>query len=230
MEHQEETPVYAQLTQLLKEKLMEQHYHVEFNQERISLTVDQQVEVIVSDVVEEGLHPHLMKQIYLIVHPEYFPKGIVEYLVGVGTTLQEKMETGIQNFLGTILPPILDGFNDTHDPELDFHDDNGMLWHPKPGQLGLQGSWEEEPETDDLRALLNAKLQSVIPNQKFNWLKIYAAKDGEGKVTLDCNLNNEPWEAGSQVVLSVAQSWKNPPIFCAIKQFIMYRRCDAFDI
>ncbi|MBV8251289.1 MAG: hypothetical protein JO154_01680 [Chitinophaga sp.] len=229
MKRQEDTPVYEQLTHLLKEKLMEQHYHVEFNPERISLMVDHQVEVVASDVIQEGLHPNLTKLVFVVMHPEYFPDGIVEYLVGVGTTLHEKLESGIDNFLSTIFPPIMDGFNDTHDPDLDFNDRDGILWHPKEGQIGLQGNWEEEPETASMREILNIFLKSIIPNQKFNWLKIYAAKDGQGNITHECNLNNQPWEAGAKVVADFAADWKNPNIFCGLKQFIVYRRCDAFD-
>lgn len=224
---QQSSPVYLQILEALKVKLLEQHYHVTWLQEEEMLLVDEVLEIAADYEPTPDAHPHVMKMIYVVRHRDYFPKGIVEFLAGIGSTLEERIDSGNQNFLQLILPPIMDSLNPTHDEELDLVDNQDNTWHVKPGDIGLQGTWEEQPEDDIILLQLHELLKEKLAEQSqpFCWLKVYAVLNNEGNKIHECNFNNLHWEAGDSQISRMPDSWEKPEVFRGIKQFFVFRRC-----
>lgn len=185
------------------------------------------------EILEDpNLHPSVTKVGVLITVEDYFGKGLSEILAGIGNTMEQKVNSALQNLLTVTLPPILDAFTDSHDPNLDFSvsgERGEILWHPKLGNLGFQGQWSEYPEYDQLFGLLQGWVKDKMIDRKFNWLKIYLAKQGDGSIMGDCSLNNEFYEDGFKLLEEYANTWDNVDSFRAVKQFILFRRCDACD-
>lgn len=219
------------LQEELKRKLEEKGHSVRL--EDGSVFVDKKIEILTTIIDNPELHPHILHLHTVIVAGNYFPRGLTENLVGMGETMHEKVESALNNFLTVSLPPVLDAFTDSHYPGLDFETEtNGreILWHPKIGNFGLQGKWtdDERPKEDYFLELLKEKLKPLLIDRKFNWLKIYLAKQKDGEINGDCSLNNEFWEEGFKIIEESAKLWDNGnSSFRGIKQFILFRMCDA---
>ncbi|SHL45304.1 hypothetical protein SAMN05444266_103382 [Chitinophaga jiangningensis] len=224
---QQEQPVYVQILEALKIKLLEQHYKVNWLKEEETLLVDDVLEIAADYEPTPDGHPLVMKLVYVVIHREYFPKGIIEFLAGIGDTLEDRIDNGNNNFLQLVLPPILDSLNPTHNPDLDLVDDQDNEWHVKAGDMGLQGEWEEQPEDEVILLQLHEQLKEKLAEQSqpFCWLKVYTAINNDGTKIHECNFNNVHWEAGDEQISKIPESWDTPQVFKAIKQFVMLRRC-----
>ncbi len=194
------------------------------------LYADTKIGILIEIIEDPNVHPLVIKVGVKIAVEDYFPGGLKEVLAGIGETLEDKVNSTLNNLLSVTLPPILDAFTDSHNPQLDFTENNHgreILWHPKLGNYGFQGKWEEYPENDYIFKLLKDWLQDKLIDRKFNWLKIYIAKQPDGSITGDCSLNNDFCEDGYRILEEYAQTWKNRENFIAVKQFILFRQCDA---
>lgn len=218
------------LLEELQRRLVDLGHPAEKSPQYLSLTVDGELELATAILEEPGAHPSLLHLMVLAIHPVYFPNGIEEHLAGIGTTLAARVESALDNYLTLVLPAILDSFSDTHHPTLDYEDDAGVLWHPKPGAIGLQGKWPtQQPEGEPIFDLLEPPLQARRLPQKLNWVKVYIARQADGSISGECQLNNEPWVEGYALLEQYTASWPPTSDFQAQKQFIMLRRCDLYD-
>lgn len=217
------------LLQTLAKRLMAQGYMINISPAGNELTVSGALDIVTSIIESPDYHPSLVHLLIITKNADYFPQGITENIVGVGNTLEEKVETVLDNYLATTFPAIADSFLDGHDPEVDFNDHTGILWHPRPGALSLQGQWAEEPQGEPIFDLLKNKLAAIIPNKKLNWLKVYVARYQDDEIIAECLLNNEVWEDGLREVYRYVAGWPQRGVFLGQKQFMMFRRCDAFD-
>jgi len=104
-----------------------------------------------------------------------------------------------------------------------------ILWHPKLGNLTLQGQWNEQPQNEPFFELLKEKIKPKLTSNKLNWLKLYISKRADETIIGECLFNNEPWEEGLIDITKYAETWKIKSNFQGLKQFIMFRRCDAYD-
>ncbi len=193
---------------------------------------DRKIGVFMEILPDPALHPAVIKIGVRIVVEDYFGNGITEILAGVGDTLEQKVDSALKNLLTITLPPILEAFRDSHDPNLDFSESNHgryILWHPKLGQLGFQGKWDQLPVNDYLFKLIKPWIQEHLSDRKFNWLKIYIARQADGSISGDCSLNNDFHEDGFKIFGEYAETWENIERFRAVKQFILFRRCDVSD-
>jgi hypothetical protein len=126
----------------------------------------------------------------------------------------------------------MDSLTDSHYPDLDFlaiTEGREMLWHPKEGNVLLQGKWGA---TDDMPApyeLVQDELKTALADRKLNWLAMYVARQPDDDIIAECMLNNEAWEDGTKILHDYAQKWPQPGEFLGMKQFVMLRRCDAYD-
>lgn len=217
------------LLQVLAKRLMAQGYMINISATANELTVSGALDIATSIIESPDYHPNLIHLLVITKNKDYFPEGIVENIVGVGTTLDEKVETVLDNYLATTFPAIADSFLDGHDPEIDFNDFEGVLWHPRPGALSLQGQWEVEPAGEPIFELLKEQLANNIPERKINWLKVYVARYQDNAIIAECLLNNEVWAEGTHLVRQYAASWPQQGTFLGQKQFMAFRRCDQFD-
>lgn len=110
------------------------------------------------------------------------------------------------------------------------HDGKDILWHPKLGYLTSQGKWDTQPNNEPFFEILKDKIKSKLRIQKLNWLKLYISRQVDGSIIGECNFNNEPWDEGLIEITKYAASWKKTGEFQGLKQFVMFRRCDAHDI
>jgi hypothetical protein len=215
------------LLHILQEKLQALGLEVKRSEQYQAITVLPDLEIASAIISKPDYHPMLMHAVIFTIHPVYFQKGIEEHVVGLGSTPFEKAVSVADNFMSTTLKPIMDGFSDSHVPALDFYDQAGILWHPKPGTVALQGNQAIQTNNDMFINLLRERLRTSLPNQQFNWLKIYAARQADGSITVDCNLNNEVWETGRHLISVFVGMWPKGPDFMGMKQFIVFRRCDS---
>lgn len=222
----------AYLLESLISRLTKAGYKAEKHPQYLSLTVNGEVEIAFVIIDNPNNHPAILHLMVLTIHPKHFAGGIEENVVGLGTTIEEKVGSVLDNYINTTFLPIMDSFSDSHDAELDFMATaNGkeILWHPKPGLLTLQGRWGEQPEGEPFLALLQDKVKNKLTDNKLNWLKVYVSKQADGTVIGECLFNNEPWEEGLHDITRYALAWKPSSDFRGMKQFIMFRRCDAYD-
>ncbi len=213
----------------LGKKLSELNYEVNISQQYWLLTVNAELEIATAIIDSAENHPNLIHLMIMVSHKLHFPNGIKENIVGAGYNLQEKVDSVLKNFLGTTFPAIMDGFTESHMPELDFNDDKGVLWHPKLGGLWFQGQWENQPDGEPLFDLLKERLKTAMADQKFNWVKTYIARQPDGNIMAECLLNNVPWEDGYKEIYEYGKTWGQAGVFLGQKQFMMIRRCDLFD-
>ncbi|UYQ95714.1 DUF6348 family protein [Chitinophaga horti] len=217
------------LLQSLAKRLMAQGYMIDISETANELTVSGALTIATSIIESADYHPNLIHLLIITKNKDYFPEGITENIVGVGTTIEAKVETVLDNYLATTFPAIADSFLDGHDPEIDFNDGRGILWHPRLGALSLQGQWAAEPEGEPIFDLLKNKLAETIPNRKINWLKVYVARYQDDEVIAECLLNNKVWEEGTVAVRKYAANFPQQGTFLGQKQFMAFRRCDVFD-
>jgi hypothetical protein len=220
------------LIEALKTRLLEIGYPTERHLHYLALIVNGEVEITTAIIVNPDNHPSLLQLMTYTIHPKYFSNGIQECLVGVGTSFQDQVRAAINNYVNTTFLPIMDGFSDSHDSNLDFSstlDGKEVLWHPKLGNIGFQGQWNDHPENEYLFKLLKEKIKNKLTPNKFNWLKVYISRQPNDTIVGECLFNNEPWGEGLIDVTKYARSWQINDGFRGMKQFIMFRKCDAYD-
>ena len=213
-------------------KLIGMGYEVKRHPQYLQFLVNSELEIATNIIDNPGAHPSVMEVMVLAIHPTYFPNGIKEFFVGMGTSIQDQVKSALVNYIGSTFLTIIDALSDTHNPDLDFAvNTNGkdVLWHPKLGPLNSQGKWAEYPAEEYLFELLKDQIPNRLTANKINWLKIYVCKMADGKIMGDCNFNNEPWEDGLSMISEYAKGWNMNVDFLALKQFIVFRRCDAYD-
>ncbi len=220
------------LLETLINRLISLGYQAERHPKYLALVINSEIEIATFILDDPGNHPNIIHLMILTIHPVYFPAGIKENIVGFGTTMEEKVNSVIDNYINTTFLPIMDSFSDTHHPDQDFSTitNNGeILWHPKLGNLTLQGQWDELPQNEPLFEIVKDKLKTRLTSNKLNWLKLYISKRADGTIIGECLFNNEPWDEGLAGITEYARSWKMKSDFQALKQFIMFRKCDAYD-
>lgn len=215
----------------LYHKLDKMGYKVEKHPQYLSLIVNGDLEIAGMIIDEPNNHPSIIHAMFVTIHPVYFPEGIEEHLAGLGSTIEEKVETALVNYIQSIFLTIMDSLSDSHVPELDFMTMTGdqmVLWHPKIGDLMTQEQWmpiEGEP----LYEVIGEKVKKNLTGNKLNWIKLFAAKQPDGSVIAECILNNVPWPEGTAAIGAYAESWDTGGRFKTMKQFIMFRKCDEHD-
>jgi Family of unknown function (DUF6348) len=220
------------LLQNLRNRLLELGYEVERHSQYLALIVNAEIEIATTIVKNPNNHPIILHSMILTINPTYFAKGIEENIVGIGTTIEEKVNSVIDNYIETTFLPIMDSFSDSHNPDLDFYtimDSKEVLWHPKLGNLTFQGQWDYQPQNEPFFEIIKDKLKNKLTSNKLNWLKLYISKRADGTIIGECLFNNTPWEEGLTDITEYAKSWEMKSDFQGLKQFIMFRRCDAFD-
>lgn len=216
----------------LKDRLMAAGYHAEKHPQYLSLIVNTDLEIATVIMDNPGYHPSLLHLMVVTIHPQYFPDGIHEDIVGIGASFEDKVNSVLDNYLNTTFQPIMDSFTDSHNPALDFTtmvNGKEVLWHPKMGPLTLQGQWSDPPQNEPFYELLKDKLPGLLTNNKLNWLKLYIARQADGSLTGECLFNNEIWKEGLEEIAAYAYTWKMHSDFQGMKQFMVFRRCDASD-
>ena len=222
------------LLETLKGRLTSMGYQVEKNPEYLALTVNSQLEIATLIIQNPESHPSIVQVVVFTIHPVYFPNGIKENIVGFGNTIQEKVQTALDNYLNTTFRPIIDSFSDSHNPALDFYtttaDHKEILWHPKLGNINFQGKWQSYPDGEPIFDLLKDAVKQKLTSNKINWVKVYISKRANGNIIGECTFNNEPWDDGYTIVAGYAHRWAEKGEFHGLKQFMLFRRCDAFDL
>ena len=221
------------LIEVLKNKLISLGFDVEKNEEYLALSVNSELEIAVTVINNPNTHPSLIQLMILVIHPKYFPKGILDNVAGIGSSIHEKIDSALENYLKTTFNPIIESFSENHIPEIDFTtkiNDNKVLWHPNFGELMFQGEWKEFTDGEPLYDILKEKVKYKLSNQKFNWLKLYISKNSSDEIIGECIFNNEPWEEGLSIISEYAKNWdQKVDYFLAQKQFVIFKRCDKFD-
>jgi len=214
----------------LETLLSEMGYAIKRHTQYLALIVNDELEIGVMVMENADNHPSIMHLMVSASHPKYFPNGIIENIVGAGYTIEDQINTTLDNYINSTFITIMDSFSDSHDPDLDFItivNGKEVLWHPKLGALNAQGQWNEYPEGEPLYDLLKNEIPNQLTTDKINWLKIYISKRADSEIIGECLFNNAPWDAASNEIFNYAKTWEMPDEFKGLKQFIVFRRCDA---
>ncbi|MEZ4800265.1 MAG: DUF6348 family protein [Flavobacteriales bacterium] len=220
------------LLENLRNRLVALGYQVDKHPQYLALIVNSEIEIATVIIDNPNNHPSIIHLMTLTMHSKYFPNGIEENIVGIGTTIQDKVNSVINNYINTTFLPIIDSFSDSHNPDLDLSiimNGKEVLWHPKLGNLTLQGQWSDHPENELFFEIIKGKLKDKLTSNKLNWLKLYISKRADGTIIGECLFNNEPWQEGLADITEYAKSWKLKSDFQGLKQFIVFRKCDAHD-
>lgn len=215
----------------LKKSIEEKGNTVEFSTQYAAIIVNSEIEIATA-FIPGDFHPSLLPLLIITINKEYFPNGIESSIVGLGNTTEQKVKSAIENYLSNIFLPILDSFTDSHLEEFDFKSSSAgreILWHPKMSENSFQGKWIETHTEINLYSIVESQLKNKLSDKKLNWLKLYISRQPDGTISGECLLNNEVWEEGYYLLENYAKTWKDSGEFLGHKQFIMFRRCDAFD-
>ncbi|MGL5277005.1 DUF6348 family protein [Myroides sp.] len=217
------------LVNILIQRIIDLGYDVQLNEEELILIINDQLQIEFRIIRNPNYAKELIHLMVNTVHPIHFSEGIMESLVGIGITLEERIISAIDNYITSTFIPISESLTDTHSPEYDFMSDS-VLWHPTLSDLRIQGEYNQEVKGDELYLLLVDKLETVLnSNQKFHWLKMYISKQKSGEIIGDCLLDNEPWDNGLEILSDYISKYKVLSEFIGIKQFVVFRRCDKYD-
>jgi hypothetical protein len=214
-------------------RFIEMGYAIKRHTQYPALIVNDELEISFMVVENPDNHHNIMHLMVAASHQTYFPNGIIESVVGAGYSFEEQTNTALDNYINSTFVTIMDSFTDSHDPDLDFItivNGKEILWHPKLGTLNAQGQWNEYPEGEPLYDLLKSEIPNKLTTNKINWLRIYISKRVGGEIIGECLFNNAPWEAASNEIFDYAKTWEIPGEFKGLKQFIVFRRCDAYDV
>lgn len=220
------------LLDTLKNRLIELGYQVNRHPQYLALIVNSEIEIATFIIDNPNNHPNILHLMILTIQPKFFPNGIEENIVGIGMNIKDKVNSVIDNYINTTFLPIIDSFSDSHNPNLDLSiimNGKEVLWHPKLGNLTLQGQWNDQPQNEPLFEIIKGKLKNKLTQNKLNWLKLYISKQADGTIIGECLFNNESWEEGLADITEYAKSWKLKSDFQGMKQFIMFRKCDVYD-
>lgn len=220
------------LLETLRSRLIALGYQVDKHPQYLALIINSEIEIATFIIDNPNNHTSILHLMILTIQPKYFPNGIEENIVGIGTNIHDKVTSVIDNYINTTFLPIIDSFSDSHNPDLDFStiiNEKEVLWHPKLGNLTLQGQWNDQPENEPFFEIIKDKLKDKLTLNKINWLKLYISKRADGTIIGECLFNNEPWEEGLSDITDYAKSWKLKSDFQGLKQFIMFRKCDVYD-
>lgn len=143
--------------------------------------------------------------------PDYFPQGMMECLAGIGQNETAAATAAARIYTEGVLGTVLEAFEGRHEAALDVvspHD--GAVWHPILGLLQVQGAWVARSQEltaeyffEQLKPLLLVHLQP----QPFHWIKVYASRQRNKLFVGECQLDNEPWEAGLQLLEAITAAW-----------------------
>ena len=220
---------YLQLK--LKERIEDKGRTVEFSTEYAALIVNSEIEIATA-IMPGDFHSSILPLLTITIHKDYFPEGIESSLMGVGRTVEEKVESAIDNYISTTYSTIIESFNDTHSEEFDFtsiFNNREVLWHPEMSDNSFQGNWNETDDQTNLYSIIKNEVKNKLSDNKFNWLKLYISRQPNGEISGECLLNNVVWEKGYYLLEAYAKTWKDYDKFLGQKQFIMFRRCDLYD-
>jgi hypothetical protein len=218
------------LIQLLWIRLTAMDYRVKRHPQYQSLIVNEAVEIASVIIDDPNNHPLVMHAMILTMHSDYFPNGIEEHVAGLGETLEQKITSVIDNYVNSTFTTIMEGLSDKHDVRLDFTTTAAgetQLWHPCLGSTILQGKWITEPSNEAMYDLIKDKVKDKLTGNPFNWLKLYISKRDDGTIIGECSWNNEPWPDGLTELTHFAQTWEVDGAFYGMKQFIVFRKCNA---
>lgn len=228
----EETPISDNqyLINRLQQRITELGYQVEKHpQYSTSVIINGDLEIATAIIENPDYHPSLLHLLIITIHRNYFPDGIEENIVGIGENLETKVESVLNNYLNTTFEPIIESFSDTHDPDLDFFNEN-VLWHPKFGRLFIQGSSDQDLDHHHFYNLIKDEITpQMTSDKKFHWLKIYISKREDGSIIGECIFDNILCDSGFTKLEAFAETWNIESNFAGFKQFIMFRKCDKYD-
>ena len=203
----------------------------EFSTKYAALVVNSEIEIATA-ILPGNFHPLMLPALTITIHPTFFPDGIEASLVGFGDTTETKVATVVDNYITDIFTPFIESFKDTHNEASDFISTisgKEVLWHPKMSENSFQGTWKETLDDTNLFDILKNSLKTAPLDKKINSLKLYIGRQPDGELSMECSLNNEPWNKGLSLLEKYANTWKDKGEFKGQKQFIMLRRCDKFD-
>ena len=230
-----ETPIdnNSYVFEVLSDKLVQLGYQVEKHPKYLSLIVNSNIEIATTIIENPNAHPSILQLMTLTIQPQYFPNGIEENIISIGTTIQEKVNFAIDDYIDGTFLPIIESLSTKPITNFDFSttvDNKEIHWHTNLGNIKVRGKWNYEGvHTATLFEIIKDELKTKLTSNKFNWLKLYISKQANGEITGECFFNDEPWEDGLTVLTEYAKLWKMENNFRSMKQLIVFRKCDKCD-
>lgn len=218
------------LLEMLKASITDMGYRAVRHPQYQSLIVNEVVEIAAVIINDPNSHPLVMHLMILTMHADYFPNGIEEHVAGLGETLEQKVTSVIDNYIGSTFSTIMESLSDKHYNDLDFTittAGGAATWHTYLGTTILQGNWTDQPSNDVMYHLIKDKLKDKLTENPFNWLKLYISKRDDGTIIGECSWNNEAWPEGLALLNQYAQTWEVNGAFYAMKQFVIIKKCGA---
>ncbi|WP_392565468.1 DUF6348 family protein [Utexia brackfieldae] len=225
-DHQEAKTLFLQA---LKDRLVAMQYHVVMDKHHI--IIESQLTIVVEMIDDSQTYLNAL-HLCMRLKNHYLPGDIEEHIIGWGNTIQKQVNTALDYFISVVFLPIQGAFSESHQSDLDFIamiDERKILFHPKLGKLFLSGEWPVSPATDHFFNLINTSIRTQLIDRKFNWLKICFTHAGQGIVQVQCDLNNQAWPAGQQILQHYVQQLPKPQVVTAASQMIIFRLCDAYE-
>ncbi len=223
----EEAGINTSLLKALKQKIKDKGYVAEFSpKDGTIIIINSELEV--SSAIRTGdYHPSTLPAYLIVIHHDYFPKGISSDIVGFGDTLEQKIESTIETYLNTLLEPIIDSLSDNQSNQFDFKSnstDREIAWHTKIGDSLFKGNWDETTNLPDLYSILEVSAKNNLVDQKLNWLELEICKNLTGEVHSSCLLNGKWWNEGQELLKKYVESWKDKEGFLKQQQFVVFRQ------
>ncbi len=160
-------------------------------------------------------------------HPQLVPKGVFEYQHSSGDTLDDALSNGFDEWAQLDFVVFLDSLREKSRQcqafDLTFQQADGPGLHRRAllgpvGYKSLAALLREEGEGDAEHPFCSCcfftnTLQTFAPLLEvdvFYAIRMFAARDENGKARADCRVNGGDWEPGQQALIAYADTW--PPI------------------
>jgi hypothetical protein len=182
-----------------------------------------------------------------IRHPRLIPEGIFEYQHAAGENSQGSVFSGIEQWVKLDFVPLLEALRDKPaqcmtmemtfppkdaSPELTRRAVLGPVAHyaeqPPAKPDDATGSGKEEHPFCPCCLLTNSfeAFKSFLESDGFCGIRLYAARDENGKPQADCRVNGGDWEAGAQALRNYVKTWP-PRGFEFRKQYVVLQTLSA---
>ena len=158
-------------------------------------------------------------------HATLPPGGVFEYQHSAGNNTAESISKGFDQWLRTDFVPLLEALRPTPGScmtlVMDFPAREGKPARTRRAILGPVAHFMEKPPAQAKESvpeehpfcaccLLTKSFEAFrefIEGDGFFCLRLFAARDTDGKPQADCRVNGEDWEQGAQALRNYAQTW-----------------------
>lgn len=159
-----------------------------------------------------------MAVLYFTLNCSSWDRELFECSVALGDTPKKAINLAEGSFLFSVLDGIrIMKAGENSETLVTEFAGSKHSWHAYKSDIVGMGKNPEGGDIDEFWSLLKSGIAKRLGNQKFAYVKVYAAKNGD-EITAECRVNNIVSEELSSMVSEIASKWETNE-FSSKKQF-----------